>query len=127
MNKRKVKIIVVAIVAVVITAVLCAVGMANNVTDGMFNMNTPTKITKNSTVIGTIESTDDYQNLVGKYTFRNSDQNYNDTKVYYIAAVNGNSMIYRQLSNGETITFSNASIQDINDADVDPEDTIGES
>ena len=31
------------------------------------------------------------------------------------------------LSNGETITFSNASIQDINDADVDPEDTIGES
>ena len=61
MNKRRVKIIVVAIVAVVITAVLCAVGMANNVTDGMFNMNTPTKITKNSTVIGTLESRDDYE------------------------------------------------------------------
>ena len=56
MNKRKVKIIVVAFVAVVLTAVLFAVGMAENVTDGMFNMNTPTKITKNSTIVGTINS-----------------------------------------------------------------------
>ena len=64
MNKRKVKIIVVAIVAVVITVVLCGAGIANNVTDGMFNMNTPTKITKNSTVIGTIESRDDYEAYV---------------------------------------------------------------
>ena len=61
MNKRKVKIIVVAVVAAVLTAVLCGIGVANNVADGMFNANTPTKITKNSTVIGTIESKDDYE------------------------------------------------------------------
>lgn len=64
MNKRRVKIIVVAFVAAVLTAVLFAVGMAENVTDGMFNMNTPTKITKNSTVVGTINSKDDYEAFI---------------------------------------------------------------
>ncbi|MBQ7116413.1 MAG: hypothetical protein IJN94_08365 [Clostridia bacterium] len=64
MNKRRVKIIVVAFVTVVLAAVLFAVGMAENVTDGMFNMNTPTKITKNSTVVGTINSKKDYEAFV---------------------------------------------------------------
>ena len=64
MNKRKVKIIFVAFVTVVLAAVLFAVGMADNVTDGMFNMNTPTKITKNSTVVGTITSKNDYEAFV---------------------------------------------------------------
>ena len=61
MSKRKVKIIVVAVVVAILVAVLCGAGIANNVTDGMFNANTPTKITKNSTVIGVIESVDDYE------------------------------------------------------------------
>lgn len=61
MNKRKVKIIVAAVIAIILTAVLCGIGIANNVADGMFNWNTPTKITKNSTVVGTIESADDYE------------------------------------------------------------------
>ena len=64
MSKRKVKIIVVAVVVVILAAVLCGIGVANNVTDGMFNWNTPTKITKNSTVTGTIESKDDYEAYV---------------------------------------------------------------
>ncbi len=64
MNKRKVKIIVVAAVVAFLTVLLCAIGSADNVTDGMFNMNTPTRITKNSTVIGTIESEDDYEAFI---------------------------------------------------------------
>ncbi len=64
MNKRKVKIIAVAIVVVVLFAVLCAFGMADNVTDGMFNMNTPMRVTQNSTVIGTINSKDDYEAFI---------------------------------------------------------------
>lgn len=64
MNKRRVKIIVVTIVAIALAVVLGAFGMADNVTDGMFNMNTPTKITKNSTITGTIESRDDYEAFV---------------------------------------------------------------
>lgn len=61
MNNRRVKIIVVAVVVAILAAVLCGIGIASNVTDGMFNANTPTKITKNSTVVGVIESVDDYE------------------------------------------------------------------
>ncbi len=64
MSKRKVKIIAV-VVAVIITAVsLGAFGIAKTVTDGMFNMNTPMRITANSTVIGTIESKKDYESYI---------------------------------------------------------------
>ena len=69
----------------------------NNNVSGRYTLDNPYKVSSNA----------DYPSLVGKYTFRNSDQNYDDTKVYYIAAVNGNSMIYRQLSNGETISQYN--------------------
>lgn len=64
MNKRKVKIISITAIVVILIASLCAIGMANTVEDGMFNMNTPTKITANSTVVGTISSRDDYEAFV---------------------------------------------------------------
>ena len=64
MTKRKVKIIL-SIVAVVIVALcLCAVGYANMVNDSMFNMNTPMRITPNSTVVGTLESKEDYEAFI---------------------------------------------------------------
>ncbi len=61
MNKRKVKIVSVIVAAVTIAVSLCAVGFANTVNDGLFNMNTPMHITPNSTVVGTIESKEDYE------------------------------------------------------------------
>jgi len=64
MNKRKVRIIALVAAVTVLIGTLCAVGMADAITDGMFNMNTPTKITANSTVLGTIESKDDYEAFV---------------------------------------------------------------
>ncbi len=64
MNKRKVKIISITAIVVILIASLCAIGLANTVEDGMFNMNTPTKITANSTVVGTISSRDDYEAFV---------------------------------------------------------------
>ena len=64
MNKKKVRIILIATAVVILIASLCAVGMANTVEDGMFNMNTPTKITANTSVVGTIENRDDYEAFV---------------------------------------------------------------
>ena len=61
MNKRKVKIVAVIVAVVTVALSLCAVGYANTVNDGMFNMNTPTRITPNSTVVGTLESKEDYE------------------------------------------------------------------
>lgn len=72
----------------------------NNNVSGKYTLDSPYQVS----------STADYANLVGKYTFRSSDQNYDDTRVYYIAAVNGNSMIYRQIANGETISQYNSLI-----------------
>ena len=46
-----------------------------------------------------VSATTDYPNLVGKYTFRNTSQTYTNTSVYYIAAVNGTTMYYIELSN----------------------------
>ncbi len=64
MNKRKVKIVSVIVAVVVVMLSLCAVGLANTVNDGLFNMNTPMHITPNSTVVGTIESKEDYEAFV---------------------------------------------------------------
>lgn len=61
MNKGKVKIVSVIVAIVIIAVSLCAVGFANTVSDGLFNMNTPMHITPNSTVVGTIESKEDYE------------------------------------------------------------------
>jgi len=69
----------------------------NNNVSGRYTLDNPYQVS----------STADYANLVGKYTFRSSDQNYDDTRVYYIAAVNNTTMIYRQISNGETISQYN--------------------
>ena len=46
-----------------------------------------------------VSATTDYPNLVGEYTFRNAKQTYTNTNVYYIAAVNGSTMYYIQLTN----------------------------
>ena len=64
MNKRKVKILLVIVAIVALTISLCAIGYANLVNDGMFNMNTPTRITANSTVIGILESKEDYEAFI---------------------------------------------------------------
>ena len=53
-----------------------------------------------------VSDTSDYPNLVGKYTFRNTTQNYTNTSVYYIAAVNGSKMYYIQLTNTGNHTLS---------------------
>ena len=44
-----------------------------------------------------VNATEDYPNLVGKYTFINTTQTYTNTSVYYIAAVNNTTMYYIQL------------------------------
>ncbi len=41
--------------------------------------------------------------VIGKYTFRNSSSDYSDSSVYYIAAVNGNNMYYLHLKDGDTL------------------------
>ena len=46
----------------------------------------------------------DYPNLVGKYTFISATQNYTNTKVYYIAAVNNTTMYYKQLQSGNLLS-----------------------
>ena len=48
-------------------------------------------------------STDDYPNLIGKYTFRNTSSSYANSSVYYIAYINGSTMYYKELSNGQTL------------------------
>lgn len=50
-----------------------------------------------------VSSTDDYPNLIGKYTFRNTSSSYTNSSVYYIAYINGSTMYYKQLSNGQTL------------------------
>lgn len=42
-------------------------------------------------------------NIVGKYTFRNTDASYTDNYLYYVIGVNGTDMYYLQLSNGDTL------------------------
>lgn len=64
MNKRKVKIIAVIVAVVAVALSLCAVGYANIVNDSLFNMNTPMRITPNSTVVGTLESKEDYEAFI---------------------------------------------------------------
>ncbi len=64
MNKRKVKILSVIIAVIICVLSLGAVGFANIVNDGLFSMNTPMRITPNSTVVGTIESKEDYEAFV---------------------------------------------------------------
>ncbi|MBR1937087.1 MAG: hypothetical protein IJ842_05270 [Bacilli bacterium] len=51
-----------------------------------------------------VSGTTDYPNLVGKYTFRNTTQNYTNTGVYYIAAVNNTTMYYKQLQSGNLLS-----------------------
>ena len=51
-----------------------------------------------------VTATTDYPNLVGKYTFRNAIQNYTNTSVYYIAAVNNTTMYYKQLQSGNLLS-----------------------
>ena len=46
----------------------------------------------------------DYPNLVGKYTFRSSNQTNTATSVYYIAAVNNTTMYYKQLQSGNLLS-----------------------
>ena len=54
-----------------------------------------------------VSSTSDYQNLVGKYTFRNTSQTYASSSVYYIAAVNGETMYYIRLDSGKNLAYYN--------------------
>ena len=54
-----------------------------------------------------VNVTTDYQNLVGKYTFRNENQTFTNSGVYYIAGVdNTKTMYYIWLSNSDNHTLS---------------------
>ena len=44
-----------------------------------------------------VSSTEDYPNLVGKYTFRSATQTYTNSSVYYIVGVDSSTMYYIQL------------------------------
>ena len=50
-----------------------------------------------------VSSISDYPNLVGKYTFGNSRWTYTATNVLYIAAVNNNTMYFKQLQSGNLL------------------------
>lgn len=60
--------------------------------NGRYTLNNPYKVS----------STTDYANLVGKYTFRSSTENYTSSFVYYIGYVNESNMYYKKLSVGST-------------------------
>ena len=66
-------------------------------TQNRYNLNEPYQVS----------STADYSNLVGEYTFRNSSQTYTNASVSYIAAVNGSTMYYISLSNGNNLEYYN--------------------
>ena len=67
-----------------------------NPTANKYNLDTPYQVS----------GTTDYLNLVGEFTFRNNNEAYTNTSVYYIAAVNGSSMYYIQLSDEGNHTLS---------------------
>ncbi len=54
-----------------------------------------------------VNSTADFQNLVGKYTFRSNSSNYSNNSVYYIAAVDGSKVYYLHLLSGQTVEEAN--------------------
>lgn len=64
MKKRRIKIISLIVATVVAVVSLAAVSIALTVKDGLFNTNTPTYITANTSVIGTISSKDDYEAFI---------------------------------------------------------------
>ena len=48
-----------------------------------------------------ISSTDDYKNLVGKYTFRNTSETYTYSSVFYIAGVNNTNAVVKKIASGK--------------------------
>lgn len=109
MNKRKLKIIAVAVVVVTVALSLSAVGLADKVSDSLFNMNTPMRITPNSTVTGTIESDEDYEAYIfdvekdGALDVRLDHDNLLDTvkcgyKVTLYKIIDGAQREYRELT-----------------------------
>lgn len=50
-----------------------------------------------------ISSNTEYADVIGKYTFRNSSEDYNNNVVYYIVSADRWTMYYMQLQNGETV------------------------
>ena len=56
-----------------------------------------------------VTDTTDYANLVGKYTFMSTLDNYTNSSVYYIAAVDGSTMYYISLSSGNELDYYNYS------------------
>ena len=71
-----------------------SVGGTNN---DKYILNNPSKIT----------SVEDYPSLVGKYTFRSNEQNYSNNYIYYIVGVNGTTMYYIALLNGNSLNKYN--------------------
>ena len=64
-----------------------------SVASGKYSLNNPYKVS----------STSDYSSLVGKYTFRNENENNTANYVFYIAEVRGSTMYAITLSSGKTI------------------------
>ena len=68
--------------------------------DDVYELNNPFKVS----------STNEYADLVGKYTFRDSSHDYTNNIVYYIVGVENGTMYYLELSNGQTLEDVDASI-----------------
>ena len=56
-----------------------------------------------------VSSSSDYPNLVGTYTFGNTNQTYSNSTINYIVAVNSSTYYYIQLSGNNNITYYNDS------------------
>ena len=54
-----------------------------------------------------ISDSNEYTNLTGKYTFRNNEQNSTENYVYYIVGVDGSTMYYIILFNGNNLNYYN--------------------
>ena len=67
-----------------------------NPTSNNYNLDNPYKV----------NSSNDYPNLVEKYTFRNTSQTYTNSSVNYIVGVNKAIMYYIQLDNSDTHTLA---------------------
>jgi len=69
-----------------------------NLVANKYNLVNPYKIT----------STSDYTNLVGKYSFRNTNEDATSTIAYYIAGIYNNNMLAIVLQNGKNLDYYNS-------------------
>ena len=54
-----------------------------------------------------VNSTDEYESLIGKYTLKNNDANYASTTAYYIVDTNSNTGCFVELAEGHNLDYYN--------------------